>query len=105
MAHVVHAPQVSVASVLALASALKKPEAHVSHTRLLLAVAAVLVKLPAEHTSLTMVHAAPLSSVENDVPATHAAHWRSAVLEPAADCPWPTGHVAHAAQAPLPPRP
>ena len=27
-----------------------------------------------------------------------AAHWRSAVAEPAADWPWPTGHVAHTEQ-------
>ena len=37
-------------------------------------VAAVLVKVPAAHTALTVVHAAPLSSLEYVVPATQAAH-------------------------------
>ena len=32
----------------------------------------------------------------------HAAHWRSAVAEPAADIPKPTAHVRHVAHAPLP---
>jgi hypothetical protein len=71
---VVHTAHVSVAVVLALTAALNEPDAHVSHSRSLLAVAAVLVKVPAAHTALTVVHAAPLSSLENVVPATQAAH-------------------------------
>ena len=77
---------------------MKKPDAHVSHSRSLLAVAAVLVKVPAAHTALTVAHVSPLSSVEYDVPATQAAHWRSAVAEPAAAWPWPTPQVRHAVQ-------
>ena len=47
---------------------------------------------------VTATHAAPLSTSEYDVPATQAAHWRSATAEPAADWPWPMPQVAHAAQ-------
>jgi hypothetical protein len=74
MPQVRHNVQMSVDVVLALASALKKPDAHVSHTRSLLTVAAVLVKEPAAHTALTVAHASPLSSPEYVVPATQAAH-------------------------------
>jgi hypothetical protein len=97
-AHVRHAAQVSVAVVLALASDLKKPDAHVSHARSLLAVAAVLVKVPAAQTALTVAHASPLASPEYVVPATQAAHWRSVDAVPSFDLPSPIGHVAHAAQ-------
>jgi hypothetical protein len=68
----------------------------------LLAVAAVLVKVPAAQTALTVAHASPLTTAEYVVPATQAAHWRSVVVEPALDMPSPTGHVAHAAHGPLP---
>jgi hypothetical protein len=91
-------PKSHVAVVLALASDLKKPDAHVSHARSLLAVAAVLVKVPAAQTALTVAHASPLASPEYVVPATQAAHWRSVTAEPAADWPWPTPQVAHTAQ-------
>jgi hypothetical protein len=47
---------------------------------------------------LTAEQTAPLSSPEYVVPATQAAHWRSASAEPAADWPWPMPQVAHAAQ-------
>ena len=90
-----HDAQLSVASV-ELAPALKEPGAHASHARSLLALAAVLVKVPGPHGALTGAHASPLSTAENVVPATHAPHWRSASVEPAADWPWPAGHVAHA---------
>ena len=47
---------------------------------------------------VTATHALPSLTVEYDVPTTHAAHWRSAVAEPALDWPWPTAHVVHTAQ-------
>ena len=94
VAHRVHAsfPDVS----------LKVPVGHGSHTRSLLTVAAVLVYKPGPHGALTGWHAAPLSSFEYVVPATQAAHCRSAVAEPGADWPWPAGHVVHTLHASLP---
>ena len=101
-AHLAHTAQLSVAMVLALTLALKVPKAHAVHTTSLLALAAVVVNVPAAHGALTATHASPLSSVEYVEPATHAAHWRSAVAEPATDMPCPAGHVVHAAHASLP---
>jgi hypothetical protein len=46
----------------------------------------------------TLLQTAPLSMFENVEPAVHAAHLRSAVVEPGADMPSPTGHVAQAEQ-------
>ena len=94
MAHRVHASFPGVA--------VKVPAGHGSHTRSLLTVAAVVVYKPGPHGALTDWHAAPLSSVEYVVPATQAAHCRSAVAEPGADWPWPAGHVAHAVHASFP---
>ena len=92
-----HAAQLSVASV-ELVPALKEPGAHASHARSLLALAAVLVKVPAPHAALTGAHASPLSTAEYVEPATQPAHWRSADAVPSTDRPEPTAHVAHAAQ-------
>ena len=92
-----HAAQLSVASV-ELVPALKEPGAHVSHVRSLLALAAVLVKVPAPHAALTGAHASPLSTAENVEPATQPAHWRSADAVPSTARPEPTAHVAHDAQ-------
>ena len=46
---------------------------------------------------VTVLHASPLSAPENVAPCVHGAHWRSAVAEPATDCPVPAAHVAHVA--------
>ena len=99
--HVAHAAQLSVASVV-LVPALNVPDAHAAHCRSLLAVAATVVREPGPHGALTATHALPSLVVEYVEPATHAAHWRSAMAEPNAERPWPTGHVAHATHAWLP---
>ena len=57
-----------------------------------------LVNVPAVHGALTARQALPSFTLEYVEPAMHAAHWRSAMAEPNAERPWPTGHVAHAAQ-------
>jgi hypothetical protein len=97
--HVAQAVQVSVIRVPALMLDLKVPDAQASHSRSLLTVAPLVVKVPGPHGALTTVHASPLFAGENVEPATHPAHWRSAMAEPAADMPWPTAHVAHAAHS------
>jgi hypothetical protein len=56
---------------------------------------------PAAHGALTSAQALPSLVLEN-VPDAHALHWRLAISEPAADWPWPAGHVRHATQASLP---
>ena len=96
--HVAHAAQLSLTVVLALALALKEPNAQASHSRSLLEVAPCLVNVPAEHLALTETHAAPLSVVEKEAPASQVSHWRLAVADPADDWPCPAGHVAHATQ-------
>ena len=100
--HVANVAQLSTLSVPALAPALNVPEAQGAHTTSLLAVAAAVVRVPAAHDELTVVHSVPLFSVENVEPGTHAAHWRSAVALPSAARPLPTGHVAQAAHAERP---
>ena len=72
------------------------------HVRSLESVAALFMYSPAAHSPRMAAHAAPLSSAENVAPSSHAAHWRSAVSEPATDMPSPAAHVFHAAQAWLP---
>ena len=47
---------------------------------------------------VTATHALPSLTLENAVPTTHAAHLRSAIVEPASDWPSPFGHVAQAEQ-------
>jgi hypothetical protein len=94
--------QLSTLRVPALAPALNVPEAHGSHTTSLLAVAAAVVRVPAAHDELTVVHFAPSVSAANVEPGTHAAHWRSAVALPSIDRPSATGHVAHATHASMP---
>ena len=100
--HVANVAQLSTLSVPALAPALNVPEAHGAHTTSLLAVAAAVVRVPAAHDELTVVHFAPLFSVENVEPGTHAAHWRSVIAVPSADRPCPKEHVAHVVHAPFP---
>ena len=92
---VAHGVHESVAVVFVLVPSLKWPEAHAVHMRSLLAVAAVVVWKPGPHGALTATHTSPLSTGEYVVPTSQAAHWRSAVAVPAADWPWPAGHVAH----------
>ena len=82
--------------------ALKAPAAHAVHVRSLDSVAALFMYSPAAHSPRICAHAAPPAEAENVAPSTHAPHWRSAVSEPAADSPWPAGHVRHAAHAWLP---
>jgi hypothetical protein len=65
------------------------------HWRSLLTEAAVLVNVPATQSEPTGVHGSPLKASDQFTPATHGAHWRLVVPEPATDCPWPTGHVRH----------
>jgi hypothetical protein len=100
-AHVAHAAHSSTASVV-LMPALKVPATQLVHCRSLLAVAAAVVRNPAAHGALTAVHASPLFAGENVEPATHPAHWRSAVAEPTEDMPCPAVQVAHVAHASLP---
>ena len=71
------------------------------HVRSLEVVAAVAWCWPLEHVC-TATHAAPLSTVENVVPSTHAAHSRSDVAEPAVLWPELMAHVAHAAHVDKP---
>jgi hypothetical protein len=94
--HVCHAAQESKVSVLALSTALNFPSAQFLHTVLLVVVATAIVLEPAGH-FVAVSHALPSSTLENDVPATHTAHVRSAEANPAADCPEPAAHVFHAA--------
>ena len=99
-AHVVHTVQLSEASVV-LVVALKEPNAHSTHVRPLLAEAATAVRKPGPHGALTATHGASLFTSEYVEPATQALHLRSAVLEPGADWPWPSGHMDHAVQLSL----
>jgi len=46
------------------------------------------------------VHAASLSAVLKELPATHAAHWRSAMAVPSVDLPCPMTHVRQAVHVP-----
>ena len=57
------------------------------------------MKLPAVHCALTAMHALPPSVDVYVAPASHAAHWRSAVAEPGADMPSPAAHVVHGEHA------
>ena len=84
------------------AADLKAPAAHAVHVRSLDCVTALFMYSPAAHAPRICAHAAPPAEAENVAPSTHAPHWRSAVSEPAADLPWPAGHVRHAAHAWLP---
>jgi len=45
---------------------------------------------------VTVAHSSPPFALENVASCVQALHWRSAVAEPAADLPWPAGHVAQA---------
>jgi hypothetical protein len=93
-AHVAHATQAALP-----AAALNVPLAQVAHVRSVDAVATLSMNEPAAHGALTAAHALPSLVAENVAPAVQAAHWRSAVAEPAAVIPMPTGHVAHAAHS------
>jgi hypothetical protein len=62
--HVVHVAQATLP-----AEALKEPSAQVAHVRSALAVAALLMKVPAAHGALTLAHAAPSLAPENVEPA------------------------------------
>ena len=64
--------------------------------------ASTVVRVPGPHGVCTGMHAAPSFLSEYVWPATQELHWRSAVADPAADMPLPTGHVAHVAHASLP---
>ena len=57
---------------------------------------------PAAQGAVVSLQAAPLSVAEKVAPATHGAHVRSAVAEPAMDWPWPTAHVRQAVHVALP---
>ena len=81
-AHVRHT-----AHVLSPATAVNEPSAHTAQVRSLVAVASALVYVPGAHALLTNVHVVSPLAVEKLVPTTHAAHWRSAVAEPAATLP------------------
>ena len=96
-AHVLQLAQSSLPAVV-----LNCPVAHTAHTRSDEAEGAMLRYSPASHAALTGVHVEPSMVSENVVPALQAAHTRSAVVEPAVACPWPAGHVRHAAHAWLP---
>ena len=98
-AHVAHLAHASLPAV-----ALKWPGAHDAHVRSLDLVAARSMNSPAAHSPRIGAHAAPLSAPEYVAPCAHAAHWRSAASEPAAETPCPAGHVRHASQAWLPSR-
>jgi hypothetical protein len=81
---------------------LKRPAPQSAHARSLDGVAALLRRRPAAHGLLTGAHGAPEASAEKVEPATHAAHLRSDVAEPASDSPWPAGHVVQGWHAALP---
>jgi hypothetical protein len=100
--HVAQAVQVSVIRVPALMLDLKVPDAQASHSRSLLTVAPLVVKVPGPHGALTTVHASPLFAGENVEPTTHPAHLRLAVAEPATDMPWPVQQVRQVAHTSLP---
>ena len=85
--------------VLRPAEAVKVPGAQSAHVRSLDAVAAAVVKLPAAHCALTGTHVLPPSVDVYVTPASHAAHWRSAVAEPGTDTPSPAAHVVHGEHA------
>jgi len=94
--------ELSASHTLLPVATLNVPAAHAVHVRSLDSVAALFMYSPAAHAPLICAHAAPPAEAENVAPSTHAPHWRSAVSEPAADSPWPAGHVRHAAHAWLP---
>jgi hypothetical protein len=95
---VAHAAQLSIASVPVLAAALNVPFAQLLQVRSLLMVDTEAVNVPSAHGALVGTHSSPLSTAENEVPATQAAHSRSVDAVPSFDLPSPIGHVAHAAQ-------
>ena len=95
---VAHAAQASVAVTLALALALYVPEAQVAHSRSPETVAATLVYVPAAQAADTALHALPSFSLFQLVPSPQDAQLRSTDAEGVFDAPWPTGHVAQAAQ-------
>jgi hypothetical protein len=78
------------------ADAVNVAAGHAAHTRLLLAVAAAAMCVPAAQGVRTGWHADASLVGEKLVPAWHAAHWRSASGDPATDRPKPMGHVDHA---------
>ena len=82
--------------------ALNWPLAHAVHTRSDEIVGIALRYLPIAHMALTGMQAAPSLVSEKVVPAAQAAHTRSAVADPAAVWPSPTGHVLQATHASLP---
>ena len=87
---------------IAPAFALKVPASQLAHLRSLLAVAMAVVYVPGAHGALTALHTAPLMAAENVSPTVHGAHWRSAVAEPALDCPYPTPHAVQTVHLSLP---
>ena len=91
--HVAHVAHASLPAV-----ALNVPGGQEAQTRSELVVEALLMNVPAEHGALTGVHAAPPSALEKCVTPLQTLHWRSAVAEPAAVMPAPTGHFAHTVQ-------
>jgi hypothetical protein len=92
--HVAHG-----AHVLRPGDSVNVPIAQSLHTRSLVAVAAMVMYVPAAHATLTAVHATILLVAENVAPATHAEHWRSTVLLPSVARPWPAGHVLQVVHA------
>ena len=75
--------------------------ACVAHVRSVVSVGALVSHSPPVHCR-TATHASPLLVLENVASCVHAAHWRSAVAEPAADVPDPMAHVRQALHAELP---
>jgi hypothetical protein len=99
-AHACHAAHESVATVLPLMVALNVPPAQPVQTTSVVVVPPALVKKPTGH-GVAGVHT--LSSFASEkVPATHAAHVRSADAVPAADCPEPAAHVCQSLHAVVP---
>jgi hypothetical protein len=97
--HVAHKAQASVEILLALVPALNVSEAHASHSRSLLAVAAVLVNVPAAQAALVGSHTSSLYVSLKVVPsALQATHWRSVTVVPSVVLPSPMPHLDHGVQ-------
>ena len=79
--------------------AVKVPLAQSAQVRSLEVVAGVTVYVPTPHAGLTELQGAALPPTANDVPKTHAVHWRALSADPATDTPKPAAHVAHGTHA------
>ena len=95
MTHVCHAVHASALPT----DVLKWPSGQLEQTRSLLAVAGLLMSSPAEQSLRTEAHATVPSVAENDTPAAHGVHERSAVAVPTEVMPLPIAHVLHWVQA------